>query len=133
MNVNEVRNAQKIIRNAKNELAIIVKDFFESTHPIIVNNLQPLSIMKIEELTSFCTTIRKNGLEITVEIFCGNSSDCIYAISCTDLGISYYYPSMDNNLTAQGESEIYFYTTAKGKTNKESSIEKIRFRNYDVN
>lgn len=133
MNVNEVKNAQKIIRNAKNELAIIVKDFFESVHPIMVNDLQTLSIEDSEKATSLYTTIRKNGVVIMVNILCRNPLDCIYTISCSELGIFNYFPGTDNSLTAQGEAEICYYIIPEGETKKEPIIEKIRFRNYNVN
>lgn len=130
MNVNEVKNAQKIIRNAKNELALIVKEYFESTLLITVTDLKKTPIEDIAEVSTFCTTINKNGIEININILCRNLSDCIYTISCEELGIPCFYPGTDNSLTAQGESEICYYTIPEGKNKKEPVIKKIRFRNY---
>ena len=41
MNVNEVKKAQQIIRSAKIDLALIVKKYFESGNPLMVNDLKP--------------------------------------------------------------------------------------------
>ena len=42
MNVNEVKKAQQIIRSAKIDLALIVKKYFESGNPLMVNDLKEL-------------------------------------------------------------------------------------------
>ena len=133
MNVNEVKKAQETIRDAKNELALIVKEYFESVRLIMVNDLQELHFENLEEVSSFYATIKENGVKIVVNILCRNLSDCIYTISCEELGISYYYPGTDNSLAAQGEAELCYYIIPEGETKKEPIIQNIRFRNYNVN
>ena len=76
MNVNEVKKAQQIIRSAKIDLALIVKKYFESGNPLMVNDLKPFDISITDLFADQKNPVqiffedRKTNLQIQVDLIC---------------------------------------------------------------
>lgn len=118
MNVNEVKKAQKIIRSAKIDLAMIVKKHLESGNPLMVNNLKPFDVSITDLFADQRVPVQiffkdcETSLQIQVDLICRLPSDCIYIISCEELGIYNYYPGTNNDISAQ-EKQISVTTQSE--------------------
>ena len=136
MNVNEVKKAQQIIRSAKIDLELIVNKYFESGNPLMVNDLKPFDISITDLFADQKNPVqiffedRKTNLQIQVDLICKQPSDCIYSISCRELGIYNYYPGPNNDISAQGKADICYYTIGNGDFDPQPNLVEIEFRNY---
>ena len=137
MNVNEVKKAQKIIRSAKIDLAMIVKKHLESGNPLMVNNLKPFDVSITDLFADQRVPVQiffkdcETSLQIQVDLICRLPSDCIYIISCEELGIYNYYPGTNNDISAQGKADICYSTIGNGDLDPQPNLVEIEFRNYN--
>lgn len=104
IDVNRVLEAQQTIEEAKKELMLFVKQYFEDETPreaICTEN----SRVNQECYTEIEVKIKIEELSLNLR-FCKLGKAWEYSIACDELGIQSFYPPHDNELTIQGTISV---------------------------